>query len=46
MLKEAGGVISTLEIDKEPALDRPGLVAAGNNKENLSRILEVARKYF
>ena len=46
VLKEAGGVISTLDIEKEPPLDRPGLVAAGNNKENLSKILEVARKYF
>lgn len=46
VLQEAGGVISTLDINEFPPLDRPGLIAAGNKKDNLARVLEVASKYF
>ena len=45
VLKEAGGYISSLDIKNLP-LDRPTLVAAANTKENLEKLLEVARKYF
>ena len=45
ILKEAGGYISSLDINNIP-LDHPSLVAAANSKENLVKLLEIARKYF
>ena len=45
VLKEAGGYISSLDINNIP-LDHPSLVAAANSKENLVKLLEIARKYF
>ena len=45
VLTEAGGFISSLDINDLP-LDHPTLVAAANTKENLEKLLEVARKHF
>ena len=45
VIKEAGGCISGLDINHLP-LDRPSLVAAANSKENLEKILAIAKKYF
>ena len=45
VIKEAGGYISSLDINHLP-LDRPSLVAASNSKENLEKLLAVAKKYF
>ncbi len=45
IVKEAGGYISSLDINNLP-LDKPSLVAVANTKENLNKLLAVAKKYF